>query len=286
MKLFKGFYPDMTCRGFQFKEGETYSEPEAKLCKSGFHACINPLDVFMYYTPEESIYREVDMDPIVSKETVDTKVCSKNVTIGKRISVKDFIDKAINYLKSHKLNDQYTIKRFPYEDAYSGDSSVSITTQNSERAIAGNQSIAKAENFGTAISGRESISIAGYSGLAICKFHGKAISGIYGTSISNYGSCLTGKLGTAIGDRYVKAGDCSIVILNSIGHAVVKAGINSVIMYKTESGPVSFKIDGEKYKPNVWYEVGIQFNGENTEYELVEANKIDSAKAEAYFEGE
>ena len=48
MKAYKGFNTDMTCRGFKFEEGKTYEEPEAKLCKSGFHACENPLDCFNY----------------------------------------------------------------------------------------------------------------------------------------------------------------------------------------------------------------------------------------------
>lgn len=30
MKAYKGFNKDMTCRGFQFKEGETYETKEAK----------------------------------------------------------------------------------------------------------------------------------------------------------------------------------------------------------------------------------------------------------------
>lgn len=29
MKLFKGFNKDMTCRGFQYREGETYHEDKA-----------------------------------------------------------------------------------------------------------------------------------------------------------------------------------------------------------------------------------------------------------------
>ena len=31
MKAYKGFNTDMTCRGFQFKEGETYEEQNAEL---------------------------------------------------------------------------------------------------------------------------------------------------------------------------------------------------------------------------------------------------------------
>ena len=33
MKAYKGFNKDMTCLGFQFKEGETYETEEAKLCE-------------------------------------------------------------------------------------------------------------------------------------------------------------------------------------------------------------------------------------------------------------
>ena len=52
MKAYKGFDKDMKCRGFQFKEGETYEEPEAKLCEKGFHACEAPLGVMEYYPPD------------------------------------------------------------------------------------------------------------------------------------------------------------------------------------------------------------------------------------------
>ena len=55
MKAYKGFNSDMTCRGFQFKEGETYKEENAKLCESGFHACEDPIDCFNYYNPNESV---------------------------------------------------------------------------------------------------------------------------------------------------------------------------------------------------------------------------------------
>lgn len=43
MKAYKGFNKGLTCRGFQYEEGKTYEEQEAKLCKSGFHACENPI---------------------------------------------------------------------------------------------------------------------------------------------------------------------------------------------------------------------------------------------------
>ena len=47
---YKGFNKDMTCRDFQYKEGESYEEPSAKACERGFHACEYPLDCLNYYT--------------------------------------------------------------------------------------------------------------------------------------------------------------------------------------------------------------------------------------------
>ena len=38
MKAFKGFNKDMTCKGFQYEEGQTYETEQARLCETGFHA--------------------------------------------------------------------------------------------------------------------------------------------------------------------------------------------------------------------------------------------------------
>ena len=49
MKAYKGFNPDMTCRGFQYEEGKKYETDKAELCNEGFHACERPLDIIQYY---------------------------------------------------------------------------------------------------------------------------------------------------------------------------------------------------------------------------------------------
>ena len=100
MKAYKGFNKDMTCRGFQYESGKTYEEPTAKLCDSGFHACIDPLDCFGYYAPGASIYREVELEDNGEREECDTKICGKKIAIGAEISLPGIIKAHAEYVKS------------------------------------------------------------------------------------------------------------------------------------------------------------------------------------------
>ena len=64
IKGVKAFKKDMTCQGFKFAEGETYThEGEAKCCQSGFHFCENPLDVLNYYDLLNSEFHQVESLP-------------------------------------------------------------------------------------------------------------------------------------------------------------------------------------------------------------------------------
>ena len=102
MKAYKGFNKNMQCRGFQYREGETYHEETAELCKSGFHACEMPLDVLGYYAPGDgSIYREVDLEDVSKdRQAEDTMVCAKTIKIGTEIGIPGLVKAQIEYIKS------------------------------------------------------------------------------------------------------------------------------------------------------------------------------------------
>ena len=85
MIAYKGFNPDLTCRGFQYAEGEIYETKHAELCKTGFHACPLPLDVFASYPPASSVYHEVEVDD--DAPTDGSKVASKRIKIGARLDI-------------------------------------------------------------------------------------------------------------------------------------------------------------------------------------------------------
>ena len=93
LKAFKGFDKRLRCRGFQYEVGKEYQEPEASLCRNGFHACENPLDTFRYYPPTDSRYCEVEIDDNGQRNSEDSKVCGEKIKIVSEI-VLDAVIKA------------------------------------------------------------------------------------------------------------------------------------------------------------------------------------------------
>ena len=98
MKAYKGFDRSMRCRGFQFEEGKTYKEDKAELCKAGFHACENPLDVWRYYSPADGCeYHEVELEDVSEKwNSNDSKVCGKRIRIGAKLGIEELVNASVS----------------------------------------------------------------------------------------------------------------------------------------------------------------------------------------------
>ena len=120
LKTYKGFNKDMTCRGFQFEEGKEYKEEKAETCKSGFHACEYPLDVFNYYPPNESVFHEVEQSGDISRDSENSKVASTKIKIGASINIAGLVKAAI----------EYTTKRVKKENGSDEDYGASSATGN------------------------------------------------------------------------------------------------------------------------------------------------------------
>ena len=158
---FKGFDKDMKCRGFQFTEGETYRhEGEVKACESGFHLCENPIDVFGYYAPGESVYRHATASGQIDTHDDDSKVACSEITIGAAISLHDLIGTGIQFFFSRK----YKSKTSKHSTGYSSASSAT-----------GDRSASSATGYSSASSAT------GYSSAAVVTgLYGKAMAGKYG----------------------------------------------------------------------------------------------------------
>lgn len=110
IKGYKGFNPDMTCRGFQYEENKTFEqEGEVKACEKGFHFCLHPMDVLGYYPPvgDNGVnrYCSVEGDGNMSVNTDDTKVACSKITIKGEIGIRGLVKAAISYVKEQCTNE-------------------------------------------------------------------------------------------------------------------------------------------------------------------------------------
>ena len=136
---FKGFNRDMTCRDFQYKEGESYETDSAEACSKGFHFCENPIDVFGYYAPGESVFHEVVGSGQIDRHDDDSKVACTNIKIGASIKLHDLIDIGIKFFFSRKY-EETTSKHSTGDSSASsatGDRSASVCTGLKSKAMAG-----------------------------------------------------------------------------------------------------------------------------------------------------
>ena len=154
MRMFKGFTKDMKCRDFQYEEGKTYEEPEAKLCDKGFHACEDPIDCLSYYPPAVSKFHEVDLDEVSEeRSSEDSKRVGRRITIGAEI----------NFMNIAKAHIQY------------------VNEKVIEAVEKGNAEAISVGDYQKATVGYSGVANAGYSGVAVSR--GSSKSGKNGISV-------------------------------------------------------------------------------------------------------
>ena len=171
MKAYKGFNADMTCRGFQYKEGETYHEDIADLCHKGFHACERPLDVLAYYPPNSSVYHEVELEEVSDEREDDSKVCAKTIRVGARMDIASLVKASVEYtmFKCDGSRSKHTTGDYSVASATgdwsvasaTGDYSVASATGDwSVASVTGFQGVASATGFRGAASANNPTAIA------------------------------------------------------------------------------------------------------------------------------
>lgn len=95
LRAFKAFNEDWTCRNFQYKVGKSYHEyGRIKCCKNGFHACINPLDIFNYYwgNLNKLHFAEVELSGDIDFDDDDSKVAAKDIRIIRELTVTELAE--------------------------------------------------------------------------------------------------------------------------------------------------------------------------------------------------
>ena len=86
MKGYKAFNADWTCRGKQYKVGETFEEAgEPEVCKRGIHFCENISDVFGFYPFDEAKTKVAEVEAIGEIKKSAKKCCTDKITIIREI---------------------------------------------------------------------------------------------------------------------------------------------------------------------------------------------------------
>ena len=164
---YKGFDKNLKCRDYQYEIGKTFEHKgKVKACKSGFHACEYPLDIFSYYPPSSSRFAIVKMHGETSKDSDDTKIASAKITIETEIKLPEMINRAVDWIKN-KINwsdDNTSNTGYQSAATNTGDYSAATNT--------GYQSAAKVSGCGSVAitTGLDSKSKADNGGAIVCVY--------------------------------------------------------------------------------------------------------------------
>ena len=107
---YKGFNNDFSCLDFHYEVGNEYKlDGEVVVCKSGFHACEKPIDVFSYYElSSHTRYAIVELWGDVEYACDKKKLCASCIKIVKELSLKEMITLAIRMEeKDSSLTNEY-----------------------------------------------------------------------------------------------------------------------------------------------------------------------------------
>ena len=173
VKAYKGFNKDMTCRGFQYQEGKEYKTKNASLCNEGFHACLNLLDCFKYYSPGDgSVYHEVEIDDNGERED-DSKIVGSKIKIGAKLDVAKICKLHFEFVKNR------TVQKKDRED------NSSLAAQDRSSLAARNRSSLAAQDWSSlaaqdwsSLAAQDCSSLAAGKNSVLACFNGKCRAGL------------------------------------------------------------------------------------------------------------
>ena len=287
IKSYKGFNKDMTCRGFQYEEGKEYEEEKADACHSGFHACEYPMDCLGYYSPNESVYHEVEQSGEFDRGENDSKVASTKIKIGVRLDVAGLVKAAIDFTMSRVKKEARSDEDYGASSATGNYGASSATGYYGASSATGYKGASSATgNYGasSATGDYGASSATGYKGASSATGYKGASS-----ATGDYGaSSATGNCGASSATGYKGASSATdpesvAVAWGYKGKAMGVLGSHIVLAEwkyigkeyddrydRSEQkawefvGAKMFRVDGEKVKPDTWYRLE---NGELVEVE-------------------
>ena len=260
IKGYKGFDKDLKCRGYQYEIGKTHEMDESvELCERGFHAVPednSPLDVFGFYAPTDdngipNRFCEVEASGTIKKS--DDKIAASKLKVVAEIGIVGIVKAHVEWVLSrvkkdnkksaHKDEDNTIATNTGYQSAATNTGYQSVATNTGYQSVATNTGdYSAATNTGnrSAATNTGDYSAAtntGYQSAATNTgdYSAAEVSGKESVAI------VTGKESKARG-----ALGCWLVLTERGG-------------WDGETYPIievrAVKVDGERVKPNVWYEL-------------------------------
>ena len=228
---YKAYNPGLVCRGYQYKEGETYKKNGHGICCHGVtHYCTNPFDVLDYYPLVNTDGKFSDFTTVEAIDDPVTdegkKFATSTIKIGAKLGLDGFVKACVDFLY------EKTIKNMPkskdtgdYAQIGSSGDSAKIGSSGDYAQIGSSGDSAKIGSSGNSakidISGKDSV-------------------------------------GAAVGiDSKIKAALGNWITLAEWEYSFEKERYVPLCVK-------SAQIDGEKLKPDTWYRLK---NGEFVEAE-------------------
>lgn len=96
---YKAFDANWKCRDFQYEVGKSYEHTgTVEACKSGFHACENPLDMLHYYPLVGSKFAEVEQSGTLARHEGDSKVASGVIKVKAEINIAGIVKASVAWI--------------------------------------------------------------------------------------------------------------------------------------------------------------------------------------------
>ena len=138
IKGYKGFNPDLTCRGYKYEIGKEYDTDKAEQCESGFHFCEFPFDVFSYYPPSsekgETRYAEVEGSGQMDKG--QDKISCTHLSIKTEIGLSGIINAGVKFILDKVKWDTDKVTNTGYYSAATNTGDQSAATVEGKDSIA------------------------------------------------------------------------------------------------------------------------------------------------------
>ena len=222
IKTYKGFDEELRCRGFQYKVGKEYDHSgDVECCKSGFHACENPLEVFEYYAPAKSRFCEVEQSGVLRRDDEGSKVASSKISLKCEIGLRGLIEAGVKFILEK------------------------IDFKNAKKSNTGNYSAATNTGYCSAATNT------GYKSAATNTGDKSAATNTgYCSAATNTGNCSAAK---------VEGNDSIAIVTGKSSAAAGEVGCWLVLTERDTEYKIkdvqAVRVDGEAIKANVFYKL-------------------------------